>query len=77
MTTIQLSQTRIAREGRAYLERFVGRAVEHTTYEGEKLVGILEFPSDGPAQSSAPVGLVIRFPDGGWAFAEYRLKVVG
>lgn len=76
MTTIQLSRSRIAREGRAYLQRFIGKAVEHTTYEGERLVGTLEFPSDGPAQSSAPAGLIIRFPTGEWAFAEYRLKVV-
>lgn len=76
MTTIQLSRSRIACEGRAYLQRFVGKAVEYTTYEGEKLVGTLEFPSDRPAQSSAPAGLVIRFPTGHWAFAEYRLKVL-
>lgn len=74
MTTVHLSHTRIANEGRAYLQRFVGCAAEYTTYEGNKLVGTLEFTPEKTGYCG-PIGLIIRFADGRWAPADLTLKL--
>jgi hypothetical protein len=65
--TFTVSRKRIAFEGRAYTDRFVGAPAVHTTWEGEHMVGVVE---SWGAHGAIPVGdehCVIRFPDGRWA----------
>lgn len=59
----RLSTRKIAFLGDAYLDQFVGLPAVHTTYEGEKIAGVVErFVGDYA---------IIRFPDGRWARAAH------
>ena len=52
----------------------VGRRAIFTTYEGERVEGVVEAPLTGPAATGRfPI---VRFADGRWARLDSRIEIV-
>jgi hypothetical protein len=65
--TFTASRRRIAFEGRAYTDQFLGAEAIHVTWDGEVLRGVVESWGAHGAIRVGDEHCVIRFPDGRWA----------
>ena len=75
-TTYDLSHAQSAwREGRPNPSMaIVGRRAIFTTYEGERIEGIVEAPLSGPC--STGYYPIVRFADGRWARLDSQIEIV-
>lgn len=67
--TTTISARKVAQVGPEYTRTWVGLPVVFTTYEGDRLVGVLEWAD----YAHYPI---VRFPDGRWARLDYTIEVV-
>ncbi len=71
MSTATFDIQRETGHGRRAVEAIVGRRAIYTTWEGERLEGVIEAPTS--LSGGYPV---IRFADGRWGRCDQRVEIV-
>jgi hypothetical protein len=54
------------------LSRYIGHDYAHTTWEGETLIGTVEYNDHQIHTSGGSWGFIVRFADGTWARCDVR-----
>lgn len=71
MSTATFDINREMSHGRRAVEAIVGRRAIYTTWEGERIEGVIEAPTR--MSSGLPI---IRFADGRWGRCDQRVEIV-